>query len=56
MGEALDYALAQWERFEEYLWDGRLEIDSNLVENGKRPTERHRIGVATRSEAGMVWG
>lgn len=39
MGEALDYALAQWERFEAYLWDGRLEIDNNLVENAIRPTK-----------------
>ena len=39
MGEALDYTLAQWERFEGYLRDGRLEIDNNLVENAIRPTK-----------------
>lgn len=39
MGEALDYALAQWERFEDYLRDGHREIDNNLVENAIRPTK-----------------
>jgi len=39
MGEALDYALAQWERFEAYLRDGYMEIDNNLVENAIRPTK-----------------
>ena len=39
MGEALEYALAQWERFEGYLRDGRMEIDNNLVENAIRPTK-----------------
>ena len=33
LGKALRYALGQWEKFCEYLHDGRLEIDNNLVEN-----------------------
>jgi len=39
LGMALSYALGQWESFERYLEDGRLEIDNNLVENAIRPTK-----------------
>lgn len=39
MGAALQYALGQWERFEAYLGDGRLEIDNNYVENAIRPVK-----------------
>ena len=39
MGEALGYALGQWEQFERYLEEGALEIDNNLVENAVRPTK-----------------
>ena len=38
-GEAISYALGQWEGFERYLRDGALEIDNNLVENAIRPTK-----------------
>ena len=38
-GEALTYALGQWESFRGYLHDGELEIDNNLVENAIRPTK-----------------
>lgn len=38
-GEALDYALGQWEQFERYLGEGRLEIDNNLTENLIRPSK-----------------
>lgn len=38
MGEAIQYALNQWEWLLPYLENGRLEIDSNLVENAIRPT------------------
>ncbi len=37
-GEAVQYALGQWDGLEVYLTDGRLEIDNNLVENAIRPT------------------
>jgi len=37
MGGALAYALTHWSRLENYLKDGRLEIDNNLVENQIRP-------------------
>lgn len=39
MGEALDYALGQWEQFERYLDDARLDIDNNAVENLIRPAK-----------------
>ena len=39
LGEALNYALGQWEEFCRYLRDGALEIDNNLVENAIRPTK-----------------
>ena len=39
LGEALQYALGQWTRFESYLENGLLEIDNNLVENAVRPTK-----------------
>lgn len=38
LGQAVDYALAQWSTLEVYLRGGRVEIDNNLVENAIRPT------------------
>jgi transposase len=38
MGKAIDYALGQWTSLLPYLENGRLEIDTNLVENAIRPT------------------
>jgi hypothetical protein len=32
MGQAIDYALGQWDLLGRYLHDGRLEIDNNQVE------------------------
>jgi len=37
IGKAIFYMLSAWDRFCEYIRDGRLEIDNNLVENGIRP-------------------
>lgn len=39
IGEAINYALGEWESFERYLDDGKLEIDNNGVENAIRPTK-----------------
>ena len=39
LGVAINYALGQWESFEHYLEEGRLEIDNNGVENAVRPTK-----------------
>ena len=38
LGQAIDYALGQWQTLEVYLKDGRIELDNNLVENAIRPT------------------
>jgi hypothetical protein len=38
LGQAIAYALGQWESLLLYLRDGRLEFDNNLVENAIRPT------------------
>jgi transposase len=38
LGRAIDYALSQWSRLSEWLEDGRVEIDNNLLENAIRPT------------------
>ncbi len=37
MGQALDYALGQWDAMMRYLDDGLAEIDNNLIENCLRP-------------------
>lgn len=37
-GEALSYALNQWEKLRVFLSDGRVQIDNNLVENTIRPS------------------
>ena len=41
-GEAIRYALGQWEGFLRYLDDGRLDIDNNGIENAVRPTKLGR--------------
>jgi transposase len=38
LGGAIDYALGQWSALQVFLSDGRVEIDTNLVENAIRPT------------------
>jgi transposase len=37
LAKACDYALGQWSRLEQYLKDGRIEIDNNWCEGGIRP-------------------
>ena len=37
LAQACDYALEQWSRLEEYLSDGRIEIDNNWCEGAIRP-------------------
>lgn len=39
LGEALNYALNQWEEFALYLEDGRIDIDNNKIENAIRPAK-----------------
>ncbi|MCA1838107.1 MAG: IS66 family transposase [Actinobacteria bacterium] len=38
LGEAISYALNQWENLCRFVKHGRVEIDNNLVENAIRPT------------------
>lgn len=37
IGKAMAYAYARWDALSAYLYDGKLEIDNNLVENAIRP-------------------
>jgi len=37
IGEAIRYTLSNWELLNNYLQDGRIEIDNNLLENAIRP-------------------
>ena len=37
IGRAFEYCANRWTSLQNYLKDGRLEIDSNLVENSIRP-------------------
>lgn len=38
LARAIDYTLALWDKLLAYTRDGHLEIDTNLIENGIRPT------------------
>lgn len=37
IGKAIRYCLTHWEKLTNYLRDGRIEIDNNLIENAIRP-------------------
>lgn len=37
LGQAMEYALKRWNRLANYVNDGEIEIDNNLVENAIRP-------------------
>lgn len=37
IGKAIRYSLSRWEGLNAYLYDGKLEIDNNLIENAIRP-------------------
>lgn len=37
IGKAINYTLNQWSRLEQFLYNGRLEISNNLIENLIRP-------------------
>ena len=36
-GQAIHYALGEWENLNAYLKDGMLEIDNNVIERAIRP-------------------
>ena len=52
LGQAIDYTLGQWPMLEVFLRDGRVEIDSNLVENAIRPTAIGKKNWLFMGEAG----
>ena len=52
LGQAIDYALAQWSTLAVYLADGRVEIDNNRVENAIRPTALGKKNWLFMGEAG----
>ena len=59
VGRAIDYTLGLWPTLKEYLVNGRLEIDNNLVENAIRPTAIGKknwlfIGEAEAGERGAI--
>jgi transposase len=59
VGRAIDYTLGLWPSLKEYLINGRLEIDNNLVENAIRPTALGKknwlfVGQAQAGDRGAV--
>ena len=52
LGQAIDYALAQWATLAVYLGDGRVEIDNNRVENAIRSTAVGKRNWLFMGEAG----
>ena len=52
LGQAIDYALAQWSTLTVFLGDGRVEIDNNRVENAIRPTAVGKKNWLFMGEAG----
>lgn len=43
LAEAIRYALSRWEGLCRFLDDGRIEIDSNIVERSIRPIALNRL-------------
>lgn len=58
LGEKLTYIHNQWEGLQTFLTDGRVEIDSNRVENLIRPIALNRKNAlfAGHDEGGIAWG
>lgn len=59
LGKAISYALGQWDGLKVYLEDGRVEIDSNIVENAIRPTAIGKknwlfVGAADARQRGAI--
>ena len=48
LAEAIRYALARWEGLTRFLDDGRIEIDSNIVERAIRPLALDRKNAPLR--------
>lgn len=58
LGEKLAYIHNHWEGLQAFLTDGRVEIDSNRVENMIRPLALNRKNAlfAGHDEGGIAWG
>lgn len=58
LGEKLTYIHNQWDGLQTFLTDGRVEIDSNRVENLIRPIALNRKNAlfAGHDEGGVAWG
>ena len=58
LGEKLTYIANHWEGLQTFLTDGRVEIDSNKVENLVRPIALNRKNAlfAGHDEGGAAWG
>jgi len=58
LGEKLAYIHNHWEGLQTFLTDGRVEIDSNKVENLIRPIALNRKNAlfAGHDEGGIAWG
>ena len=58
LGEKLAYIHRQWDGLQTFLQDGRVEIDSNAVENLIRPIALTRKNAlfAGHDEGGRTWG
>jgi transposase len=58
LGEKLTYIHNQWGGLQTFLTDGRVEIDSNRVENLVRPIALNRKNAlfAGHDEGGIAWG
>jgi transposase len=60
IGEAIRYTLSNWELLNNYLKDGRIEIDNNLIENAIRPFAVGRknwlfMGSPSGAKAGAIF-
>ena len=53
IAEAIRYALSRWEGLTRFLNDGRIEIDSNVIERTMRPIA---LGRKNHLFAGSDWG
>lgn len=58
LGEAIRYGLTRWDGFTRFIDDGRIEIDSNIVERSIRPIALNRKNAlfAGSDEGGAAWG
>jgi hypothetical protein len=58
LGEKLAYIHRHWDGLQTFLTDGRVEIDSNKVENLVRPIALNRKNAlfAGHDEGGKAWG